>query len=140
MAVRAAFLLALNALRRGNTGTSAVTIAIMTLSLINLLFMPILIDSMSTTQQQGLIDYFSGHVVILPKMGYKYIENPQQIMDRLERLPRVAAWRLSTTSAQISFLAIEFSIRGFWSYILPIIRPCSRCMNIRKATIWKKAT
>jgi ABC-type lipoprotein release transport system permease subunit len=119
MAVRAAFLLALNALRRGNTGTSAVTIAIMTLSLINLLFMPILIDSMSTTQQQGLIDYFSGHVVILPKMGYKYIENPQQIMDRLERLPRVAG-----VAAEYDFSAdFVFGDRVFNSGVLVIYPP-----------------
>ncbi|MBN2367930.1 hypothetical protein JXC34_02850, partial [Candidatus Woesearchaeota archaeon] len=89
--LKLAFFLALRSIRRGSKGTLIVTIIIMTLSIVNLFFMPALIDTINDRINEQIVDTLYGHVVIEPKEGDDYLANPVSILKKIHSLPEVVS-------------------------------------------------
>ncbi|MCK5176880.1 MAG: hypothetical protein KAQ92_04090, partial [Candidatus Aenigmarchaeota archaeon] len=87
--IKTAFFMATREIKRGNKGTVIVTVFIMTLAVLNLLFMPCLLDGMDHKNKLQVIDAKFGHVVIEPKEGNSLIQNPQSLQKKINSFNEV---------------------------------------------------
>ena len=95
--IKVAFFMATREIRRGNKGTVLVTIFIMMLAVLNLLFMPALLDGMDFKNKLQVVDAKFGHVVIEPKEGNTLIHNPQSLHKKINAFPEVQGASLQYT-------------------------------------------
>ncbi|MCK5040486.1 MAG: FtsX-like permease family protein [Candidatus Aenigmarchaeota archaeon] len=87
--IKTAFFMATREIKRGNKGTVIVTVFIMTLAVLNLLFMPCLLDGMDHKNKLQVIDAKFGHVVIEPKEGDSLILNPRSLQKKINSFNEV---------------------------------------------------
>ncbi len=87
--IRVAIFMAIREIKRGNKGTVLVTIFIMTLAVLNLLFMPCILDGMDYKNKLQVVDAKFGHVVIEPKEGNALIQNPQSLQKKINAFNEV---------------------------------------------------
>lgn len=89
--LRVSFFLAGRSLRRGNKGTLLLTVTIIALILVNLVFLPSIVQGVVVSFNRQAIDYNYGNLDIEPREGEVYIPNADALVSRLERIPGVAA-------------------------------------------------
>ncbi len=88
--MKVALFLASSAIKRGNKGTSLVTILIMSLVVINLLFTPSLLDGMDHKNSLQIVETKMGHVVIEPKEGDPLLKDARSLQKKINAFPEVA--------------------------------------------------
>lgn len=90
--LKIAFFLATRSIRRGNISTLTVTLLIMMLSVINLLFMPSLLDGMDYKSQLQTVEMQFGHVVVEPKEGLNSLTSINALEKSIQAFPEVAGY------------------------------------------------
>lgn len=90
MNIKTAFFLAYTSIVRGNKGTLAMTILIMTLAYVNLVFVSSIFGGIVTAINTQSIENQYGNIVIEPAVDKIYIENSQAI-ESLEYIPGIQA-------------------------------------------------
>jgi len=102
--LRVSLFLAVRATKRGGTGRLFMNIFIIALVLTNMIFLPsIIVGSIEIFNQQN-IDYLTSDIVIEPREDDMYIENLDELMPGLNRIPgvvRASAWYESPASIQL---------------------------------------
>ena len=83
------FFLAIKSIKRGNLGTTILTIVIMSLVFVNLIFLPSIILGIGETMNRQAIDYSYANLVIEPKKDAFYIDNVNNIQKKINRLDGV---------------------------------------------------
>lgn len=86
----AAFL-ASRLITRGNKGTLILTIMIIAMVFVNLIFLPSIIAGVVVLFNQQTIDYSYANLVIEPREGSLLIQNPEQLVQKVNRIPGVVA-------------------------------------------------
>jgi len=86
-----ALFLASRLIARGNKGTLALTIMIIAMVFVNLIFLPSIIAGVVVLFNQQTIDYSYANLVIEPKEGSLLIAKPGLLVDKINRVPGVAA-------------------------------------------------
>ncbi|RZN15489.1 MAG: FtsX-like permease family protein [Methanosarcinales archaeon] len=84
------FFLAYKSLRRGNIGTTILTVAIMSMIFVNLVFLPSIVSGIGEGMNVMLIDYTYSNIFIEPKKDNLYINNVDSIRKKVNSLPGVA--------------------------------------------------
>ena len=108
--LKVAFFLAYRAIRRGSRGTLIFTLMIMTLSVINLVFMPSLLNSVNSTIGQQVIDTRFGNVVIQPQDKNEFINDPSQVIGEISSMKEVYAYSVQySRSGSFTFKGITKS-------------------------------
>lgn len=79
MNIKTAFFLAFSSIKRGNKGTIAMTILIMTLAYINLVFISSIFGGIVKAMEQQSIDNLYGNIVIETAIQKQYIDNSEAI-------------------------------------------------------------
>jgi putative ABC transport system permease protein len=87
--LKVSFFLACKSIKRGNIGTTILTVVIMSLIFVNLIFLPSIISGIGETLKQQSIDCVYGNLVIEPKEDNLYINNVDSIQKKLNSLPGV---------------------------------------------------
>lgn len=101
---RVSLFLAGRSLRRGSRGTLLLTVTIIALVLVNLVFLPSIVQGVVVSFNRQAIDYNYGNLDVEPREGEVYIPNADVLASRLERIPGVAAVAARVTSgAAITF-------------------------------------
>jgi len=85
---KVSWFLASRAIRRGNKGTSIMTVVILAVVFINMLFIPSILNGFLQNFNQQNIDY-SGHMVIHPRVNDRYIENATVVSQKIGGIPGV---------------------------------------------------
>ena len=75
MNIKTSAFLAITSIKRGNKGTLAMTILIMTLAYVNLVFVASIFGGIVEGINQEAIDNQYGNIVIEPAIDEKYIDN-----------------------------------------------------------------
>ncbi len=102
--LRVSLFLAGRSLRRGNKGTLLLTVTIIALVLVNLVFLPSIVQGVVVSFNRQAIDYNYGNLDVEPREGEVYIPNADGLVSRLERIPGVSAVAARVTSgAAITF-------------------------------------
>jgi putative ABC transport system permease protein len=83
------YFLASRAIRRGNKGTTVMTIVILSIVFINMLFLPSIFEGFMQHFIEKNIDYYSGHMVIYPRENERYIENATEVAQKIAGIPGV---------------------------------------------------
>lgn len=86
----AAFL-ASRLITRGNKGTLILTIMIIAMVFVNLIFLPSIIAGVVVLFNQQTIDYSYANLVIEPREGLLLIQDPEQLVEKVNRIPGVVA-------------------------------------------------
>ena len=84
------FFLAYKSLRRGNIGTTILTVAIMSMIFVNLVFLPSIVSGIGEGMNVMLIDYTYANIFIEPKKDNFYINNVDSIQKKVNSLPGVS--------------------------------------------------
>jgi putative ABC transport system permease protein len=84
--LRISFFLASKSIKRGNIGTTILTIITMSLIFVNLIFLPSIISGIGEALNQQFIDGSYANLVIEPKEDDLYIDNVDSIQKKLNRL------------------------------------------------------
>ncbi len=87
--LKVSFFLACKSIKRGNIGTTILTVMIMSLIFVNLIFLPSIVNGIGETIIQQSIDTIYGNIVIEPKENNLYIDNVDNIQKKLNKLPGV---------------------------------------------------
>lgn len=102
--LRVSLFLAGRSLRRGNKGTLLLTVTIIALVLVNLVFLPSIVQGVVVSFNRQAIDYNYGNLDVEPREGEVFIPNADGLVSRLERIPGVVAVAARVTSgAAITF-------------------------------------
>ena len=88
MNIKTAFFLAFISLKRGNKGTLAMTILIMTLAYVNIVFISSVFGGIVDAINTQSIDNQYSHIVIEPEIDEKYITNTRAI-DSIKTIPGI---------------------------------------------------
>ncbi|MDD3978313.1 MAG: FtsX-like permease family protein [Methanomicrobium sp.] len=111
--LRVSLFLAVRATKRGGTGRLFMNIFIIALVLTNMIFLPsIIVGSIEIFNQQN-IDYLTSDIVIEPREDDMYIENLDELMPGLNRIPgvvRASAWYESPASIQLEEESVTIGI------------------------------
>ena len=86
-----ALFLASRLIARGNKGTLVLTIMIIAMVFVNLIFLPSIIAGVVVLFNQQTIDYSYANLVIEPKEGSLLIAKPGPLVEKINRVPGVAA-------------------------------------------------
>ena len=70
--LKVSFFLACKSIKRGNIGTTILTVMIMSLIFVNLIFLPSIVNGIGETIIQQSIDTIYGNIVIEPKENNLY--------------------------------------------------------------------
>ncbi|HOT95401.1 MAG TPA: FtsX-like permease family protein [Methanoregulaceae archaeon] len=76
---------------RGNKGTLFLTIMILAMVFVNLVFLPSIIAGVVVLFNQRTIDYSYGNLIVEPRPGELRIENPSQLVQKINGIPGVVA-------------------------------------------------
>jgi len=88
---RASFFLAYKAISRGNKGTLALTILVITLAFINITFISSILSGAINTAYQQAIDNYVSNIVIEPGTDDDYIEKVSSLKRSINMLPGVTS-------------------------------------------------
>jgi len=88
--LKVSFFLASKSIKRGNIGTTVLTVMIMSLIFVNLIFMPSIVSGIGERMNLMIIDYTYSNIVIEPKEDNLYINNVDSIQKKINSLPGVA--------------------------------------------------
>ena len=86
-----ALFLASRLIARGNKGTLALTVMIIAMVFVNLIFLPSIIAGVVVLFNQQTIDYSYANLVIEPKEGSLLIAKAGTLVEKINRVPGVAA-------------------------------------------------
>ncbi|WP_342770904.1 MULTISPECIES: ABC transporter permease [unclassified Methanoculleus] len=81
--------LAVRAIRRGNRGTLALTILVIALVVVLINFLTMIIGGVVEVYDRQMIDFQYGHLTIEPREKELYIDDSDDLVDRLKRIPGV---------------------------------------------------
>ena len=81
--------LATRAIRRGNKGTTILTIVILAVVFVNMLFLPSIVAGFLQNFNQKNIDYNIGHLAIIPRENDRFIENATEVSQKIGGIPGV---------------------------------------------------
>jgi putative ABC transport system permease protein len=81
--------LATRTIRRGNKGTTIMTIVILAVVFVNMLFLPSIIAGLVQNVNQKNIDYTTGQMVIHPRENDRFIENATEVTQKISGIPGV---------------------------------------------------
>lgn len=98
-ALRVSAILAMKSLLRANRFTTGLTILIMGLVFVMLLFQPSILNGFIQAANNQVIDYSYANLAIEPKEHQPYIENVQNLRDKINRIPGVVATSSRYTAA-----------------------------------------
>jgi putative ABC transport system permease protein len=87
--LKISFFLAHKSITRGNKGTLALTILIMTLAFVNLIFISSIFVGFIVAMNEGKIENEISNIVIEPGKDEDYIEHVQSIQDKISTIPGV---------------------------------------------------
>jgi putative ABC transport system permease protein len=87
--LKVSFFLACKSIKRGNIGTTILTVMIMSLIFVNLIFLPSIVEGIGEAITQVSIDCVYGNILIEPKEDYLYIDNVDGIQKKLNKQPGV---------------------------------------------------
>ena len=87
--LKISFFLACKSIKRGNIGTTILTVMIMSLIFVNLIFLPSIVEGIGEAITQVSIDCAYGNILIEPKEDNLYIDNVDSIQKKLNTLPGV---------------------------------------------------
>ncbi len=82
--IKLAVFLAIKTILRGDKGSLILTVLIMLVVFLNLLFVDAVFKGISTTMDEGKINYQYGEVTIEPRPGDKYIKNTNDVIDAIQ--------------------------------------------------------
>jgi len=88
MNIKTAFFLAITSIKRGNKGTLAMTILIMTLAYVNLVFIASIFGGIVEAINKEAVDNQYSNIVIEPAIDEKYINNKDAIR-QIETIPKI---------------------------------------------------
>ncbi len=88
MNIKTSLFLAITSIKRGNKGTLAMTILIMTLAYVNLVFVASIFGGIVESINQEAIDNQYSNIVIEPAIDEKYIDNKEAI-EQIKMIPGV---------------------------------------------------
>lgn len=86
---RVSYFLASRAIRRGNKGTTIMTIAILAVVFVNMLFLPSILAGFLQTFNEKNVDYYTGHMVVYPRLNERFIENATEVSQKIGGIPGV---------------------------------------------------
>jgi len=111
---RIPFFLMWKYLRRGNKWTLFLIIFLMAIAFINLVFVTSLFNGIIKSSEDQIINTYTGHIMITPKIGSDYINQAQQKAEKIKQIENVAG-----VSDQISIPGnLEYQgIKGNWSIL-----------------------
>jgi len=87
--LRVSFFLAYRSIRRTNIGTTILTIVIIALVLVNLIFLPAIVNGLQETIEEESRDNLYGNILIEPKEDNLYLNNVNNIQKNINRLSGV---------------------------------------------------
>jgi len=87
--IRVSFFLGYRSIRRTNIGTTILTIFIIALVLVNLIFLPAVVNGLQETIEKESRDNLYGNILIEPKGDNLYINNVNNIQKNINRLSGV---------------------------------------------------
>jgi len=90
--IKIAFFLALKSIRRGNKGTLAMTILIMSLAFVNLVFIASIFSGIIQAMNVQSIDNIFGNIVIGPEDDETYIEQVSKLENLIKDIPGVTGF------------------------------------------------
>ena len=88
--LQVSFFLAYKSIRKGNIGTTILTVVIMSMIFVNLIFLPSIVSGIGEGMNVMLIDYTCANILIEPQEDNLYISNVGSIQKKLNSLPGVA--------------------------------------------------
>jgi len=88
--LQVSFFLAYKSIRKGNIGTTILTVVIMSMIFVNLVFLPSIVSGIGEGMNVMLIDYTYANILIEPQEDNLYISNVESIQKKLNSLPGVA--------------------------------------------------
>ena len=88
--LQVSFFLAYKSIRKGNIGTTILTVVIMSMIFVNLVFLPSIVSGIGEGMNVMLIDYTCANILIEPQEDNLYISNVESIQKKLNSLPGVA--------------------------------------------------
>ena len=88
--LQVSFFLAYKSIRKGNIGTTILTVVIMSMIFVNLVFLPSIVSGIGEGMNVMLIDYTCANILIEPQEDNLYISNVGSIQKKLNSLPGVA--------------------------------------------------
>jgi putative ABC transport system permease protein len=101
---KVSYFLASRAIRRGNKGTTVMTIVILAIVFVNMLFLPSIFEGFLQHFVQKNIDYYSGHMVVYPRENERFIDNATEISQKITGIPGVmGTTRRETTPVIITY-------------------------------------
>jgi len=124
--IKVALFLAISSLKRGNKKTTILTIFLMSIVVINLIFLPSIISGVGESFIKNSIDYSYGHIYIEPLEGNQYIQNVGGLLKKIESVPGV----ISATSRYNSGATLKYEKKSIGANINSI-NP-SREMTVTK--------
>jgi len=116
---KVSYFLASRAIRRGNKGTTIMTIVILSIVFINMLFLPSIFEGFMQHFIEKNIDYYSGHMVIYPRENERYIENATEVAQKIAGITGV----IGTTRRESVPVIITYRDRVVSKNILGIDPP-----------------
>jgi putative ABC transport system permease protein len=87
--LRLSFFLGLRSLQRGNIGSLVMTVVIIAMVFTNMIFLPSVITGAIKLFEQQTIEYQSGNIIIEPKKDAEYIDDLENLLARVNRVPGV---------------------------------------------------
>jgi putative ABC transport system permease protein len=87
--LRLSFFLGLRSLQRGNIGSLVMTVVIIGMVFTNMIFLPSVITGAIKLYEQQTIEYQSGNIIIEPKEDAEYIDDLENLLARVNRVPGV---------------------------------------------------
>ncbi|MFY9800131.1 MAG: FtsX-like permease family protein [Methanoregula sp.] len=87
--LRLSFFLGLRSLQRGNIGSLVMTVVIIGMVFTNMIFLPSVITGAIKNYEQQTIEYQSGNIIIEPKKDAEYIDDLENLLARVNRVPGV---------------------------------------------------
>jgi putative ABC transport system permease protein len=102
--LKVAFLLAFTSVTKGNFRIALLTMLILILVALNLLFVPGLLDGVAWGANEGLINTYTGDLLIEPDGASHYITNVDQLMSDIEQIDGIeSATARNYLGAEIDF-------------------------------------
>jgi len=83
------FFLGLRSLQRGNIGSLVMTVVIIGMVFTNMIFLPSVITGAIKNFEKQTIEYQSGNIIIEPKKDAEYIDDLENLLARVNRVPGV---------------------------------------------------
>jgi len=108
--IKIAFFLALKSIRRGNKGTLAMTILIMSLAFVNLVFIASIFSGIIEAMNVQSIDNIFGNIVIGPEDDKTYIEQIADMENLIKDIPGVTG--LSAHYVSNSIISYDYKKDG----------------------------